>query len=174
MTTPSAPSSNRIRSMSGLSSTPCSRIGKARSMRTRSCDELDHDAQICVADPRCAGDFCGSECRRESGLHRLGQLERNADWRGAVHHHGDGSDRRRHVGRWRGRSVGRPARWPCERAHCLGARSSRMDRPCLHRRRDPACWRRVGNLERNHGRGRPGAADYRDSRHISRLPGDYA
>ena len=131
-------------------------------------------AQIRVADPRCAGDFRGSECCRESGLHRLGQLERNADRRGAVHHHGDGPDRRRHVGRWRGRFVGRTARGPCERADRFGARSSRVDRPVLDRRRHPACWRRFGSFERNHGGGGPRAADHRDAWHVSRLPGDYA
>ena len=65
MTTRSAPSSNAMRSMNGPSSTPCSRTGRARWMRTRPRYELDHKPQIRVADSRCAGDLRGSECGRE-------------------------------------------------------------------------------------------------------------
>ena len=37
-----------------------------------------------------------------------------------------------------------------------------------------ACRRRFGPSQRLHGRGRPRAADHRDARHLSRLPGHYA
>ena len=146
------------------SSTLCLRIRKAWRNRRRLRDELDYEAQLRLADSGCARRFHDPQRRSEPSLHRSRQLERHADQRNPVHHHGDGAYGPGHVGRRRRRLIRWTARGAGQRAHHRGARAARLCRSFQHHRRVPADRGPFRPPQRLHDRGGPRAADHRDAR----------